>query len=406
MKRAIKLQTNGLTKSKWKTLRNFSQDALKLANNLLDKRKSKSLMDLHNETYLESKISTSFNSQVICDIERNVIRCKGNRLKHITVKFNVPRNCKTFNTKTFFFVELGMYPRKRTAVPIKQNRDYQRYISLINEGWVCKTYGLTSDGQIVAFLSKEDPVVFPERKNILGIDINSKCFAVSVVAPNGRVLKQTYFGRDIWVRRKRIFEQREKLQSLTDKGSHRAGQSLKKLKRREYNFIKNRLGEITKEITNMALQYNADISIENLKRFNPKGKCFNKKVMRIPFYKFKQILESRCFDKQITLNIVDSWHTSKWCSHCGAVGKGHNGANYSLFKCLKCGQIVNSDRKASLAVAVKSLLERKSLHNTTNCVFFQFSNRRVCVNTLLRSDDGVDVCAVHNTSTPMESPAL
>jgi len=397
------LQTNGLTKVKRKRLRQFSKDALALANNLLKKRKSKRLMDLHRETYSDSKANTSFNSQVICDIERNVVKCKGNKLKNITVKFNVPRNCKTFRTKANFFVELGMYPRERIAIPIKQNRNYERYMSLLNEGWECKTYGLTSDGQIVAYLSKAD-TAFPQRRNMLGIDINLKCFAVSVVAPNGKVLKQTYFGKDIWTKRKKIFKRREKLQSLADKGSHRAKQSLRRLKAKEGNFIKNRLGEIVKEITDMALKYDADIAIEDLKRFKPikKAKKANKKIMRIPFYQFKQLLKSRCFDKGINLNIVDSWHTSKWCSHCGALANGHSSANYSIFKCPNCGQIVNSDRKASLAIAVKSLLERRN-HDTT-ISFFQFSNRRVSVNALLRSDDGVLGGAVHLTQPQMESP--
>lgn len=397
MKRAIKLQTNDLTKAKEKKLKQFSHDALNLANSLLGKRKSKRLMDLHNETYSDSKANTSFNSQVICDIERNVIRSKGNRLKHITVKFNVPRNCKTFRTKANFFVELGMHPRERIAVPIKQNRNYDRYVSLLNDGWECKTYGLTSDGQIVAYLSKED-AAFPQRRNMLGIDINLKCFAVSVVTPEGKVLKQTYFGKDIWVKRKKIFKRREKLQSLADKGSHRAKQSLKRLKKKERDFVKNRLGEIVKEITDMALKYNADIAIEDLKKFKAIGRKANKKIMRIPFYQFRQLLKSRCFDKGITLNIVDSWHTSKWCSHCGALANGHSSANYSIFKCPNCGQIVNSDRKASLAIAVKSLLERNGL--TTS--FFQFSNRRVPVNALLRSDDGVLGGAVHLTQPQME----
>lgn len=401
LNRAIKLQTNGLTKSKRMRLKQFSMDALNLANILLGKKKSKRLMDLHKETYLDSKVSTSFNSQVICDIERNVVKCKGNRLKHITVKFNNPRNCKTFSTKSNFFVELGMYPRNRIAVPIKQNRNYDRYVSLINAGWGCKTYGLTYDGQIIAYFSKDD-IAFPERTNVLGIDINLKCFAVSIVAPNGKVLKQVYFGKDVWVKRKKIFGRKEKLQSLANKGNHRAMQSLKKLKVKESNFVRNRLGEITNGITDMALKYNADIGIEDLKRFRSLGRKANKKIMRIPFFQFRQFLKSRCFDKKLTLNIRDSWHTSKWCSHCGAVGKGHS-SNYSLFKCLNCGQIVNSDRKASLAVAVKTLLERRN-QVLTQPIFFQFSNRQVPVNGLLRSYDGFDVCAVHNTSTPYGIP--
>ncbi|MGC8699222.1 MAG: zinc ribbon domain-containing protein, partial [Candidatus Acidifodinimicrobium sp.] len=81
------------------------------------------------------------------------------------------------------------------------------------------------------------------------------------------------------------------------------------------------------------------------------------------------------------LNIVDAWHTSKFCSHCGAVGNGHDTRNYALFRCKKCGTEVNSDRQASLNIAIKSLLERR---DTTNHNTLQISNRRVPVNGLVR----------------------
>jgi len=99
--------------------------------------------------------------------------------------------------------------------------------------------------------------------------------------------------------------------------------------------------------------------------------------------------------------VVDAYHTSKWCSHCGAVAKsGHASNNYALFRC-ECGQIVNSDRKASLAVAVKSLLVRKH----TPKVFFQLTSGQVPVNGLMRSNEGFGFDAVHCESTPKESLA-
>lgn len=409
LNRAIVLQTLKLTKSKENVLKEFSQEAIRLANLLLSKRKSKKLMDLHKATYLASKKSTSFCSQVICDIERNIVRSKATIIQRITVKFNVPRNCKVFETKANHFVELGMYPRKRLPVPIRQNRNFQRFKSLLENNWVCKTYGLTPQLEIVAYLSKEENEI-PQRKNVLGIDINSKVFTISILSPSGKVLKQTYFGKDIWIKRKKIFERKERLQSLSSKGSSKAFRSLAKLKTREQDFIKNRLGEIVRDITNMALKFDADIAIENLKRFRTiktkrgKARKANKVIMRIPFYAFRKILESRCFDKNIILNVVDAYHTSKWCSHCGALAKGHSN-NYSLFKC-KCGQIVNSDRKASLAVAVKSFLER-SVQAIDHNLFFQFSKRRVSVNRLLRrNDEIVSNGAVHPDSSPIESQRL
>jgi len=381
-------------------LKEFSDQAVAFANFLLQHCESKRLMDLHKEMYSTCKRDTPFHSQVICDIERNVVRSKGKSIRAITVKFNVPRNCKTFSTKSRFFVELGLYPRKRVAIPILANRNFQRYNDLIRSGWTCKTYGLTSNGQIVAFLSKESTA--ESRHNVVGVDVNSKCFAATVLSPNGKVLKQLYFGKDVWVKRIQMMKRRAKLQSLADKGSHRARRSIKRLKTREHNFVKNRVGEVVRDITNLAIKYDADIAIENLKRFKPKGKRFNREVLRIPFFMFKKNLESRCFDKNIRLTVVDAYHTSKWCSHCGAVAKsGHSTNNYALFRC-KCGLTVNSDRKASMAIAVKSLLVRNK-QTFKESLFFQNTSGPVPVNGLLRSNADGSSIAVHDFGRPMES---
>jgi IS605 OrfB family transposase len=361
-------------------------------------------MNLHKKTYLLSKEKTHFNSQTICDIERNVSKCKGTRLEAITVKFNVPRNCKTFTTRTRFFVEFGLYPHKRVAIPLRDNRNMQRYRHLITSGWICKTYGLASDGQVVAFLHKDGEA--KNRRNVLGVDVNSKSFALTILTPEGKVVKQLYLGKDIWTKRNRIMLRRDRLRSLSDQGSHRARRSLQQLRRREQNFVKNRIGEVVRDITNLALQHDADIAIEELKRFKPKGRTFNRQVLRMPIFQFKRTLQSRCFDKSMNLTLLDPYHTSKWCSHCGAVARKGHAENYALFKCVKCGQVVNSDRKASLAIAVKALLARKT-HDSNQAVFFQFASRRVPVSGLLRSNeiDGSN-SAVHSKPSMMESPCL
>jgi transposase len=144
----------------------------------------------------------------------------------------------------------------------------------------------------------------------------------------------------------------------------------------------------------LASEFNADVSIERLSKFNPKGRTFNKKVLTIPSYIFRRILEARCFDSGIKLSRVDPYHTSKWCSRCGAVAKknGHDGKNYALFRCKACGLTVNSDRKASLAVAVKSLLERVSPNAHSDSI--QISSRRVPVSGLIRVPDAPGPMAV------------
>jgi IS605 OrfB family transposase len=274
---------------------------------------------------------------------------------------------------------------------------------------MCKTYGLTSDGQIVAFLTKEESQTTANRRNMVGVDVNSKCFAASVLTPGGRVLKQLYFGKDIWVRRMRLMRRRQRLQSLADCGRHRARRSIRRLKTKERNFVKNRVGEVVRDITDLAVKFNADIAVEKLRRFTRKGRKFNREVLRIPFYLFRRNLEARCFDKGIRLSVVDAFHTSKWCSHCGAVAPSGHSTNYSLFRCQKCGQTVNSDRKASLAIAVKSLLVRKSGERPSALnqgAFFQFTSRPVPVNGLMRSNEEHGSAAVHPEPAPMESHLL
>jgi len=373
MKLSIVLNSGDLTSHKDKLLKEFNASAVILANQLLSSRKSKKLMELHRSTYSTSKETTRFNSQVICDIERQICKSKARKIKAITIKFNVPRNCKTFNTKTNFFVRFGIRPNERIAIPISQDGSFKRFQFLISNGWTCKTYGLTSDMKIIAYLSKEKEI--KTRNNVLGIDINSRHFAVSIVSPNGKILYQTYFGRNIWARRKQIMKRRAFLQSVGNKSA------LKRLRNTERNFVRTNLGQMVSQIIKLANRFNAEIVIENLKRFKVKGRIFNREVMNIPFAEFKEILSSRCFDNDILLKAIDSWHTSKFCYRCGAVGKGHS-ANYSIFKC-KCGFIANADRKASVNIAVKSLLER---NNVLNKHSFQISNRRVLVSGLIRPD--------------------
>lgn len=329
---------------------------------------------------MRTKRRTGFNIQVICDIARSVWNkqkeCK--QVRGTTVKFNVPRNCKTFETVGgLFFVELGMYPRNRIAIPIKNNLNFVRFQKLLKDGWTCKTYGLTPKLEICAYLSKEEREQ-TQRKNILGIDINNKNFAYTVMSPEGEILKQGYLGEQIWPKKVHFAKRRAILQSL---------QALKKLKRmrhRQRDFVYTNLGQMVREMILLANRFDADVSIERLSKFKPKGRKFNKKVLTIPSYIFRRILEARCFDNGIKLNRVDPYHTSKWCSRCGAVANnGHDGKNYSLFRCKECGLTMNSDRKASLAVAVKSLLERigPNAHSDT----IQISNRRVPVNGLFRA---------------------
>ncbi|MEM4067350.1 MAG: transposase [Candidatus Micrarchaeaceae archaeon] len=388
MKRAILLQIEA-TAHKRSVLDKFMNKAITYSNQVLATRTpDDSAASLQARMYRIGK-EEGFNAQVPCEIIRSVAKSKGKKVNGVTVKFNVPRNCKTFRTKGFFFVELGLYPRDRLAVPIRKNRNLDRFNGLLGSGWTCKTFGLTPSLEIVAYLSKEDKPLAP-RRNVLGIDINAKDFAYTILTPEGKVLKQGYLGQQIWVKKRHFEERRALLQHFNNL------KALKRMRHDQRNYVKTNIGQMVREIILLAEEYNADISIEKLRRFKPKGRVFNKKVMTIPLALFRKTLEARCFDHAITLNRVDAYHTSKWCSRCGAVGKGHDGSVYSLFKCRTCGQVVNADRKASLAVAVKTLVLRNPLPNQN---WFQINTRRVPVNGLIR--DGSDAPGLEAVPAPI-----
>jgi len=350
---------------------------------MLSQRKPKeSAASLQKRLLTEAKRKYGFNVQVVCAMTRALAGSKGARVSGTTVNFNVPRNCKVFRTKKYLFVELGLYPGNRVAVPIKTNRNSMRFFGHLGNGWTCKAFGLTPALEVLACLSKEDPELVPQR-NILGIDINAKDFAYSVLTPEGDVLKQGYLGQHIWVKKREFEDRRALLQSFN------ALKKLKKMQHRQRNYVKTNIGQMVKEIIVLARKFDAEVSIESLRRFRPKGRKFNRKVMTIPIYLFRRILEGRCFDDGIALNRVDPYHTSKWCFRCGAVGRGHDGETYSLFRCKKCGLTMNADRKASLAVAARSLLERIGPAEV-----IQISGRRVPVSGLVRVSDAPGPLAV------------
>ncbi len=385
MKRSILLQVYP-TEVKKDTLKSALSTATSEFNFLFEDRDHCSkFMDFHRKVYSSCKKRTSFNSQVVCDIERSVWKSKGKR-KTTTLKFNVPRNSKSFDL-SMPFVRFSLFSKDPIAIPIIKNRNFQRYSDLLKNGWICKTYGLTSRLEIVAYLSKEE-IELPRKKKVLGIDFNAKRVAITVLSEKGKVLYQNYFGLHIWIKRKKIMRRRSIMQSANNLSA------LQRLKDRQYNFVETNIGQMIKEITDVALKYDADISIENLKRFKPKGRRFNKNVMTMPFGKFREILTSRCFDKGITLDIVDAWHTSKFCNHCGAVGRGHDSRNYALFRCKECGVVVNSDRNASKNIALKCLLERNIASNQTS---FQISNRSgpVTAHNVMYDEVGLIQSAVH-----------
>lgn len=364
--------------------------------------------DLHNLTYSNIRKTSFLPSDIIQEARKDVWKSRKNILNN-GHKFTKCSIC--LNKRWFRYIKtkrgnpcfkITYSPRNSFTIPIRTDKQFQRFNSFIENGWNFDNISLLKNGKISIVFEKEFPIPRNDQRYVVGIDIGSSTLTSVTVfdTETSKVVRQLYFGRDVAKRQRKYEIRRAYLKSLADKGSHRASQHLERLKHKQSNFIKTISGQIANEIVNLAKSYNAYIAIEKLKNLKGRRGRFNKianrKINRIPYGKFKEFLKSNCEMFQIPLYEVDAYHTSKWCPKCGALNNGHHSGNYALYKC-KCSLVVNSDRKASLAVAVKSVLERTKTHSLTNLSSVQISKIRVPVNGLLRSDEKISSFAVQNT---------
>lgn len=418
MRKCIVLNNRELTSTKNNLLNNFISEYLRvLDQTVLYLPLAVSSTDMHHLTYSDIRKTSFLPSDIVQEARKDVWKCR----KHIINKgyngiFNFKSCSIRLNKRWFKYIKtergnpcfkIIYSPRKSFVIPIRVDRQFQRFDSFTGNGWSFDNISILKDGRIAVILEKEFPKQKINQRYVVGVDIGSSTLASATVfdIQTSKVAKQLYFGRDVAVRQRRYEIRRAKLKSLVDRGSHRAKQNLERLKHKQFNFVKTRSGQIAKEIVDLAKTYNAYISIEKLKNMRGRRGQFNKstnrKINRIPYGKFKEFLKSNCEMFQIPLYEIDAYHTSKWCSLCGALNNGHHSGNYALYKC-ECGLVVNSDRKASLVIATKSLLERKT-HNLTSLSSIQISKRRVPVNALLRSDAVDDTVAVQHDYRLMES---
>jgi len=395
MQKVIKLQSVGLTNKKQKELSDARIEAKRIIEKFIlpnidsceDNGQLQQLIyhDIRKESYLPS--------QVLLNLIRNSFHLKQKpketrNIEQITLDYNIPRACKMFmlNDKKLCFA-ITLKPRHRIVIPIEDNGSIQRFQKQIENGWKIKQVGLTNKNDIIATIEKRK--ARKDYKNILGIDTNSNNVSVTALTPQGKVLKQLYLGKNLYNKKAKILKRRAILRSHADKGSPKAKEKLRRLSRKVRNINKNAVGEIAKQIHYIAEKYQARIVFERLSKFEAnKGKDANRKITLIPFRMLTMNTAIRSVDTGIPMGYTNSYHTSKWCSGCGSVNPPHDSKNYAIYRCGNCGLIVNSDRKASLAVAVKKFAERKE--------YFQFSAKRVPVNALFRGDERIATQATEN----------
>ncbi|GBE54706.1 putative transposase DNA-binding domain protein [archaeon BMS3Bbin15] len=406
MKKTVLLNCLPLTAKKQNTLDKFFIEYLRVLNlTFTQLPNAKSSTELHHLTYSDMR-KTSFLPSDIVEEARKDVWAKRKTIKKGFIRCSIRLNRRWFK---FFMTDRGTpsfkitySPRKHFVIPIRIDGSYNRFKQELKSGWNIKTISLLN-GKIAVSIEKEYLEVPDNKRNIVGVDIGSSTLAaVTVYAPRkARVIKQLYFGRALANRQRKYEARIAKLRSHADKGSEKAKKYLKKLKHKQANFVKTRSAQIAKEIVTLATKYNASIAVEKLNirgRKHRMNKKANRKINHIPYAQFREFIKSNSSKYEIPFQTVDAYHTSKWCPGCGALNKGHSSNNYAIYKCSRCGMIVNSDRKASLAIAIKSALVRESFQDFTNPkLFSQLTRAGVAVNQLFRPDDRVLSGAVHYT---------
>ncbi len=399
LRKCIVLNTLRPTSTKQDTLDDLFREYLRVLNATLERLPSAhSSLELHHLTYSTIRETSFLPSDIVEEARKDVWA------KRKTVKTGFKKCSIRLNKRWFELVrtardnpsfKITYSPYRTITVPVRLDAHWNRLSLFLSSGWDFDNLSLLSRNRIAVVLEKKFVPTVNDRRYILGVDVGSETFAAVTVYDTEelKVVKQLYLGQDVATRQRWYEERRAMLQHLTRKGTDmdKAKKKLTKLKHDQRNFVNTRSGQVAKEITDLAVEYNASVAIENLhlrakrrnidltngeKKLNRKAR---KKINKIPFGKLRDYIEPDCEMSNTPLDILDAYHTSKWCPHCGSVNPGHYSGNYALYKCQTCGNIVNSDRKSSLTVAIKSLLERNiSTQSLTNLdsIKFQISRRR------------------------------
>ena len=375
--KVLKLNLLPLSRNKERLLSELFSSVSACCSDVLSIAKSshpKNFAILHSTSYPVIKQKYSLHSQILVDCIHQWENYKTiKEFKQATVRFNIPRSGKFAETNrgnpVVVISSFNGNGNGRIALPIRRDGAYKRFAEHINDGWKCTQFRLHRENGhyvivIIANLRKKFKVKVKQYyQAAVGVDVNSGSLALTVLRDDRKVLKQLYFGQDIWHKQWKFMKRRMILQSYADKGSRKARRALRKLKGKERNFINTRIWQIANEIVEIARQYSAVIAIENLKNLrkrNGKGKKFkraNRKIHRIPFAKFRIAIQSVAWQHGIDVVEVPAARTSQLCPRCGHTSKKNwiffNGKR-KLFKC-KCGYEANPDRTASLNIATLAL---------------------------------------------------
>ncbi|WXG44785.1 MAG: transposase [Promethearchaeati archaeon SRVP18_Atabeyarchaeia-1] len=325
---------------------------------------AKSRAQLHSKTYRALRGRHHVASQLIIEATsyawsaRKTIRRggSGSSLEKCVVRFD--RRLFSFKeTKRRNPVLVLRASNKRIGLPINRDGAHHRLQEHMTHGWQLTSIIMKKSLRLLAILSKGTPEP-PVRANWIGVDVNSPRIATTTVGPGCGVLKQAYFGVRVATRQFNFEKRRAALHQFRETSSRsKAGLKLKRLGKRQRNYVRTSIWLIANLIVQQAETLGANIAVERLghlgKRRGEWSAKSRRKVNRIPYGFLRHAVRHVAARQGVLLLDVDPRYTSQMCPYCGYTSKA-NWVGYSYFRCRACGFEANRDRAASLNIALRA----------------------------------------------------
>jgi IS605 OrfB family transposase len=324
----------------------------------------KSRGQLHDKTYVTLRDKYNVASQLIIEAtshawsirKQKTANKEGGGVGRCVVRFD--RRLLSFSeTKRRNPVLSLRTNNQRIGLPVSRDGAYQRLQEHAAQGWELTSVIMKRDQRFLVVLSKETPEPLA-RRNWLGVDVNSPRIAVSIVDPDGGVLKQTYYGKDISTKQFNFEKRRAVLQEHRDTSSRsKAGLRLRHLSMRQRNCVLTSIWALANEVVKLAETFDASIAVESLRCLRKLrgewGHKSRRRVNRIPYGFLRLALRHVAERQRILVQEVNPRYTSQACPYCGHTVK-ENWKRYAYFRCAACGYEANRDRVASLNIALRA----------------------------------------------------
>jgi putative transposase len=146
------------------------------------------------------------------------------------------------------------------------------------------------------------------------------------------------------------------------KNTKKRRRQLRKAQERKQVKLSNLIKELHFQTANhLTSKYSLIINtpFESQKMVRTLGKQTSRLMNNLSYYKFKNILQSKCEERNVKLEIKDEFYTSKTCTCCGKIK--YNLKNENEYNCEGCGIKIDRDINGARNIFLRNYKEIKGI---------------------------------------------